>query len=866
MPFHLIDLVIQELDSVRLHFPFAPYHQPNRTPMQFTKIHDLFRNGDLKYNCTVYDLKHSLEPPLMFDTKVEVHLSPVFQHYLKHIPECTVQTAVFRYAICVNQQRYWLSFIEKALLCAIVCFIEPNFDFVGTGVVLMPGQLRSFLTNCRVEFLAGRCSFMTRFNATEAIRQTLFKPVLNYDDYTYRVLHRSDLLPTIESTHETQLRHVLLYFIVMCHETLNTFNIDRMDRLPYIRFMCDHYLDGETIGLQEQAMPTYLNQQHTLVHRCLEQNEMLRIIHTRISQRTVVINKFLYTGEAKFSTQNFEHYPLHVVPVVQRFPVKTKLLDNLEAPLEPNEFKSLSMSSLVDLLMHQCELKLLSELEQRVFKLRRMWEFECVVISNQLAIRIETFLTQVLRIPGDQFWCIDMVYKRQDQVLLIVSRAKWVEITLLSAVKKHRHSPQLKAYNVLPQSVSRHTQSETFSSVLNRSLLILVHELLMGPYEYKDELKLNSRSKTACLLFYHIFNNTYDFESTNTSARIVSIFKRVRNGGKSSFGNLGSCLLAWCVADCTDVYVTRVAEEHLKLLATGTGLKEIDSDPCKIRAATLTLANTFRSTMAPQRFFTRDETPSNETYTLLTAQSKAVLLNQVACYLSEDAIHGGSHPDILFCLLAMICPRVQLLRAQFDQLFPFDQTHHASISVNPNSVLFKPNCNHPEEQLATFQQKCELTSTIAALMMGGVTVSSNDSIRTVARDFINSTQQFVTLPFQPNLELLLPPYEHPGEIIDPVVMSLLLQIERREQASRQNRLKPNCVLFRPPHSNKRKWSPNTTMISPLSLSANSTLINQSTPKLDLFMGESDSDSDVPTSPTEFPMAVSEAPFDPNALL
>lgn len=149
----LISFVVLLIVHLLLMLFFEPIEQ-NLQPQIFNTLYQLLQPIDITYNATVSTLKHYLSPPFVF-CQNEAKLRQVVMHYLQYFDCETRSTPSPDRNYCViivkddnNQkwplqqfwlkgQRYFLTFMEKALLMVMTCFVGDFFQG------LRPGKSRS---------------------------------------------------------------------------------------------------------------------------------------------------------------------------------------------------------------------------------------------------------------------------------------------------------------------------------------------------------------------------------------------------------------------------------------------------------------------------------------------------------------------------------------------------------------------------------------------------------------------------------------------------------------------------------------------------------------------------------------------------
>lgn len=668
MSLNFTNLIIQNITELRLQFPFRTYHQGQYERSQFSHIYDLLPHQSVRYNATTETLKQTLESPLLLTSDKEIDLYPVFSHYLSKFKTTKQRTHVYRFAIQMNNDYHWLSFIEKALLIVIVCFIEPNFDGVSPGKIVMPGQIRNFLTRNGLTYYDTRCGFMSRFTSEQGIRQSIFSSIMNYDEFEHFQKHHSDLIPKIElCERETKIRQVLLYFIIMCHELLSKLDIPKDNRLPFVRFMFDYYLDGEIIGLSDEQSPEYLRGRNTLVHKLLEMNKQFKTYHIRIMQQTPMINKFLYTGTALFVNPRSSSYSNHLNAIIPTIPVTTTLYDNvLTCDYEFHSINFVNGIQLIDVLMSQCELKLINEIETKIIRHPRLNQYIYGWIECQVAARLEYYIDQILsRMEFDSkdmnyYFVSDTKHPTYHiiQSLIVLPRIMFHFISLYSIIRYIQLNPILNI-DLTPlllssvQTYNDRSKDEHKSYILFNTLL-LVKTLLLTNFNPNNEndsinnlqqinyqrtmidnslLEYENSQKHSLLcsrLFYYLFYHTYYHQRQKIDARIVQYFSRITQKdefGSSSFGHLGSVLLGFMIMPFATIWITHKSYEKLTELANGTKLKEAELDVKNRDIIFNEVALELRRTIPPQRFFCLDETPNPKEYRELMLKDKLVALS-----------------------------------------------------------------------------------------------------------------------------------------------------------------------------------------------------------------------------------------------
>ncbi len=812
-----LELVISLVSELRLHFPVTPYHQKHRCPTQFHHLHELLPLSEIRFSSSYALMRQTLEGPLLLTSDVEQHLTPVFEHYLQFIPLCETRTPSRRFSIVVNKKIHWLSCIEKALLCVVVCFIEPNFECVGAGRVLIPGQLRNFLTTCSISFKKARCGFMSRFNQDQGMRQSIFIPLLNYDDLTYRKTHRPESLRAVDTDDEkTRSRHVLLYFLTMCHETLNELHIPKEQRFAYLRYMLDNYLDGDQVGLSNEQMPQYLRGENTLVDQLLRLDNGCKILHARILMRVTVINKFLRSGEAMFHNERHAQYPAHVIAVIPTIPVQTSLCDDLSGVLQLYPVQFIEGIHMLSVLMKLCELKLISEMEMHIIRPQRLNQYVFFWVDHQVAVRVQKFIENQRTMIGlstkdNRFWVADTWNPKttQLQTLVMLPRQLLVSMTAMTAVQ-HVHSNPDLALSVGPLLFSaiqpfQDTSKDEFVPNQLDSVILLLARLLIGP----TIKQIHNHSKRTSQLMYYLFQHQYQHLKKKTMHRVVDYFARVTRpqDGCSTFGPLGSVLLAWFVAPYTEVWISKNNYSRLVRIANGENLKEIENDVSTAAEKSTVFANSLRRTADFQRFFTNDEKPDSAQFDKLSESNFAILTTIVENFLQPESLYLQFHPDIVFCLMSMLCPSVAVSRVQFDLLFPYTRP---SVTIPLESSFYESRhlyVSNPVRDPESFHYQSELSAALACFTIGGF--AYKDDRRTEVAALWQKKRLFPNLWFDCESNVLLPRFTHPGEILDPWVMSLLLQVEQSEQDTGRTRYHSDCILFR-----SLKQSPQSSDYSP----------------------------------------------------
>lgn len=817
-----INLVIRHVVDLRLEFPLTSYHQKYRERTRYNTLHELLPLGQIQYGYNDLVMQQTLQPPLLLSSNIESHLTPVFQHYLRFIPSCDTRSHTNCFGITIDDNQYWLSFIEKSLLCVVVCFIEPYFECVGTGLVAMPGQLRNFLSTCNVTSNKARCGWMSRFTEGESHRQSIFISLLNYDDFTYRKRHRpSSLHPIDNADRTTRIRHVLLYFLTMCHETLSDMKIPIQSRFAHLRCMLDNYLDGDQVGLANTQLPRYYQGENTIVHKLLERNAALRMEHSRILHRTTVINKYLYTGQARYHNERHSRYAIDVVPVIPKLPVHTRLLDGLpyESKIKRYAVDYINGVHLIGVLTAKCELKLLSEIESHITQRDLLPHYVFGFVSHQVAIRLQRYVAECSAVLGEMnFWVADMSHPQTDEMhtLVILPKPLHLHMMVTSMLLYARQNPQ-HALSIAPLLCSQIrfppsnvNKDEHDSTQLSDVIWLLSVMLLEKPLQVTDKLRKHATATSR--LLYHLYHHQYQHPTKQSMHKVIDYYARIKRTPDrvSTFGHLGSVLLAWFIAPFTQVWITKTNFDVLADFAEGKRLKEIEADLFNAPKTSAQLANDLRRQVTFQRFFATDETPDPQEYQMLSSSDVFKLQKQVENFIQPESLYIGYHPDVIFALLSMLCPVVSLTRAQFDHLFPFA---NESIKQQPVESHFEPQSRwftdrHTHDP-QSFQHESQLSSWMACFAIGGLL--HQDERRAEFSALLQKPRLHLPeLWFNDEDWLLLPEFVHPGEIIDPWAMSLLMQTEEREQKTGQTRYRNDCPLFR--HAVKR--SPEYLPFSP----------------------------------------------------
>jgi len=162
-----------------------------------------------------------------------------------------------------------------------------------------------------------------------------------------------------------------------------------------------------------------------------------------------------------------------------------------------------------------------------------------------------------------------------------------------------------------------------------------------------------------------------------------------------------------------------------------------------------------------------------------------------------EAMYLTYHPDIIFGIMAMMCPKIQLTRHRFNQLFSYfpksgisdlNKQFYSSETLGTDRLLNAKNDSG-------FHQQSEQANCLAILFITGSISKDNNEIHQELNQFLQKSFLFPKTSFDFEHSILLPIFIHPGEVIDPISMSLLLQIEKREQQTGKTRYRPNCPLF-----------------------------------------------------------------------
>lgn len=335
------------------------------------------------------------------------------------------------------------------------------------------------------------------------------------------------------------------------------------------------------------------------------------------------------------------------------------------------------------------------------------------------------------------------------------------------------------------------------------------------------------QSKAIARLSEYVFNHKFTHPKEKKEYRIATYFNRKKHKVEkhSSFGHFGSVLLSYVIRNYTELWITKSNYQLFVELVNGTHLREAEENADKRASIFESVVQMMREQVRDQRVFCCDETADESVYQLMTAKDRAIYDTFMSHLLTPETIRLQYHPDIQFGLMSMICPKVDITRARFDTLFPYDNiTRNAQVPnlVDKFVVNTRVFASRSINTKHSFNHEIDQAAALTCLLIGGTVAVVSEELRNSVSQMLQTNHVFPKLSFDAETQVLLPEFVHPGEIVDPVLMSLIMQVQRNEdkrKLTRYHSASPLFVNVDPIVEKKRKlnspmWSPNSPDYEP----------------------------------------------------
>lgn len=338
-----------------------------------------------------------------------------------------------------------------------------------------------------------------------------------------------------------------------------------------------------------------------------------------------------------------------------------------------------------------------------------------------------------------------------------------------------------------------------------------------------DQVHLVSNHSDKCSeLINHLCNNQYYNINNKQSFVVIDFLDRTKINGVNPFGDIGQMMLTFMLLPVVSIYVEKRNLKLLRSLLNGVGLYENTKDNLDIRVKyelSLKLAESLRKNVINHEIFTLDDNINTNEYTLLTFNEVSSVIQFIHNQITPESLLFLYHPDVLFCVMSILCPKLPCSKEFYEHTFDNNKptlTHNTFNLLNYTEPIYEP-CIHSQKynNISDYHRKQDEITMIMSANVGGLKFNELSMAQTIVNNVLNKINN-ENIPLMTNAlcegknmhnTLFLPLWTHSGEVIDPVIMSLIIQTHKEECNKKISRARPLCPLIKKTPETVEEYKP-----------------------------------------------------------